>query len=311
MLQSELLENVRKANFNPSIISKWAKDLIQGIAIYNLKERNNLGQIGSELLQLAGFSPSSLNEAHGPRVQDTISSSKSTKGLAQTYLVGSSKDKDSSSPNNDVVSKESIEDNQFGAPSPLFDHLDSSSFDSPKVNFNLGRYETHNSRSHGIGPRSWKRVARRTKCLQQAVLAKTGESFNCGFSKGRGGGPIQAPPTSLRFLSWNCRGLGNVDTVIALKNLIKKNKPDYVFLMVIKRGSKKLSRIYKKLSFGNSLIVDAIGSVGGLILFWNDNISATCLLKSEHLICSFLKDTNSVLEWLFISCYRTPYLGEK
>lgn len=76
-------------------------------------------------------------------------------------------------------------------------------------------------------------------------------------------------------------------------------------------GSKKLSRICKKLRFGNSLIVDEIRAAGGLILLWNDNISATCLWKTERLISCLLKDLNSGLEWIFIGCYETLYPGEK
>lgn len=189
-LQSDLLNQVRKANFDPLTISKWEKDLIQGIAICNLEERRSLGRIGPELLQLAGLVPSSFNEAHGPKVHVTLSSPKSTKRPAHIYLTGLSRNKDHSSPIINAANKDSIEDNQLV---PL-DTLDAS-FDSPEVNFNLGQNDTIDSRSQDIGLRSWKRDARRTKLMQRALSTETGESSYGGqdFQRAKEVGPLMLP----------------------------------------------------------------------------------------------------------------------
>jgi hypothetical protein len=53
----------------------------------------------------------------------------------------------------------------------------------------------------------------------------------------------------MKILSWNCRGLGNPQTIQELCRLVKEKKPEVVFLMETKLNNKKLEPIRVKLGF--------------------------------------------------------------
>jgi hypothetical protein len=40
-----------------------------------------------------------------------------------------------------------------------------------------------------------------------------------------------APPPIMSLLSWNCRGLGNPQTVRDLRQMVKEKRPKVVFIM--------------------------------------------------------------------------------
>ncbi|XP_042954568.1 uncharacterized protein LOC122290977 [Carya illinoinensis] len=69
---------------------------------------------------------------------------------------------------------------------------------------------------------------------------------------GHGGGCKAAPPGVMKILSWNCRGLGNPQTVQYLGMLIKEKKPELVFLMETKLSYTKACRISKRFRFQGS-----------------------------------------------------------
>lgn len=56
-------------------------------------------------------------------------------------------------------------------------------------------------------------------------------------------------PIPLRFLSWNCRGLGNGDTSNSLRRLCKNKQPHCLFLMETKLGKDKFGRLGQRLGF--------------------------------------------------------------
>jgi hypothetical protein len=70
-------------------------------------------------------------------------------------------------------------------------------------------------------------------------------------------------------LSWNCRGLGNLQTVRALYQLVRAKKPNLIFLMKTKTMQSKMDRIKMKLGFDRAFVVDCKGKNGGLIFLWN------------------------------------------
>ena len=77
----------------------------------------------------------------------------------------------------------------------------------------------------------------------------------------------------MKIMSWNCRGLGSSRTVHELTKLLRKYKPQILFLIETKRKRAELEGLRNKWSFDYCLSVDCIGRAGGLALFWCEQIN--------------------------------------
>ncbi|XP_019178363.1 PREDICTED: uncharacterized protein LOC109173576 [Ipomoea nil] len=96
-------------------------------------------------------------------------------------------------------------------------------------------------------------------------------------------------------LSWNCRGLGNSQTVQEVMALEAKNKPTFIFLMETKVRRQPAESLKLKLHFDGLFYVDGGGLSGGLALFWKDRASTEkrgIHNHPSHLMTSF----NNVLD---------------
>jgi exonuclease III len=74
----------------------------------------------------------------------------------------------------------------------------------------------------------------------------------------------------MSLLSWNCRGLGNLQAVQDLCWLVKDKRPTLIFLMETKLPSHSLEIIKVKTGYGSIFVVDSVGRSGGLALMWSD-----------------------------------------
>ncbi|XP_054820613.1 uncharacterized protein LOC129319527 [Prosopis cineraria] len=79
-------------------------------------------------------------------------------------------------------------------------------------------------------------------------------------------------PRIMICFSWNCQGLGASLTVKTLKEEVKKNKPQIVFLMETKQNRSYLERISRRCGFDEYWYVDPVGRSGGLALWWCEGI---------------------------------------
>ena len=86
---------------------------------------------------------------------------------------------------------------------------------------------------------------------------------------------MAAPPSIMSCLSWNCRGLGNLQTEDELVALVKTKDPIIVFLMETKVEKFVLDRIGRKIHFTNLFLVPRVNSGGGLTLFWKSDVDAS------------------------------------
>lgn len=68
-------------------------------------------------------------------------------------------------------------------------------------------------------------------------------------------------------LSWNCRGLGNQETIRELHELVTSKRPNFIFLIETKIKKERVFKIRKELGFAGGFAVDPIGIGGGLLFF--------------------------------------------
>jgi len=109
----------------------------------------------------------------------------------------------------------------------------------------------------------------------------------------------------MKLIGWNCKGLGNPLTVLSLKALLAKEKPDLLFLMETKNVDAVLLRLKRSSGFLHHRLVTPVGSAGGLALFWNAGLSLSDFTSSPHFLdftCLDISDARSMR----ISCIHAP-----
>jgi len=112
----------------------------------------------------------------------------------------------------------------------------------------------------------------------------------------------------MSLLSWNCRGLGNPQTVQFLRRLVKEKSSCLVFLMETKRLQNNVGFLKVQLGFDDLFAVDCIGRSGGLILLWKSSAQVTIQNYSlRHINAEFQLCSNGPL-WKFTGFYghRNP-----
>lgn len=70
----------------------------------------------------------------------------------------------------------------------------------------------------------------------------------------------------MRLISWNIRGLEKPQNVNWLRNKVRANSPQILFLIETKLCSKKMEKVRLKYGFKTGIDVGAVGSKGGLSL---------------------------------------------
>ncbi|KAK8550978.1 hypothetical protein V6N12_039653 [Hibiscus sabdariffa] len=114
----------------------------------------------------------------------------------------------------------------------------------------------------------------------------------------------------MALLAWNVRGLGNKDTVHALKNVCFKHKNDIVFLSETKQKRRYLEKIRMKMKMDNAFYVDPVGIAGGLALWWTNDVKLSVLHHDKNFIDSVIS-INGEEEWFGTFIYASPYEEEK
>lgn len=87
----------------------------------------------------------------------------------------------------------------------------------------------------------------------------------------------------MRFITWNCQGLGPALTKNALRDLKCRVDPHCVFLMETKNKEKKVECVRKSLGFNNGRLVEPKGQSGGLALWWSDLVDVDLFYESKNL----------------------------
>lgn len=74
--------------------------------------------------------------------------------------------------------------------------------------------------------------------------------------------------TRMKLLAWNVQGFENKTTRQHLRELIRENDPDIIFLSETKIKDRKMENFTKPMSYPNHLYVKPISLSVGLYLLW-------------------------------------------
>eukprot|EP00253_Pinus_taeda_P005552 PITA_05552 len=75
----------------------------------------------------------------------------------------------------------------------------------------------------------------------------------------------------MKFISWNCRGLGHPSKIAALKDLTAHEKPRIVMIQETKQRLQEMTRIIEQLRHYEGQICEARGASGGIFTMWTKN----------------------------------------
>ncbi|XP_038718208.1 uncharacterized protein LOC120011213 [Tripterygium wilfordii] len=107
------------------------------------------------------------------------------------------------------------------------------------------------------------------------------------------------------------RGLGNRSTIRELGHLVRIKSPRICFLIETKLHSSKIDFVRNKLHFKHGLAVDSIGSRGGLMLLWKEEVDISVLSYSTWHIHVEIKEGSDVFSWNLTCFYGHPEASQR
>ncbi|CAH9076812.1 unnamed protein product [Cuscuta europaea] len=113
------------------------------------------------------------------------------------------------------------------------------------------------------------------------------------------------PPGPMIILSWNCRGLGHPCAVPTLRDLVRHNKPDVIFLCETLCSSYKVDAIRRLLGFEAYFVVDREGRSGGLAILWRSANLIELINFSKNFINVLVKE-EATHPWQLTGFYGIP-----
>ena len=116
------------------------------------------------------------------------------------------------------------------------------------------------------------------------------------------------------ILLWNCRGLGSIPAVNALRRVVINEHPMMIFLQETKLKKGEMEHIRRKLKFKCMIAVDCEGEArsrrGGLALLWKEEWAVEICSYSMHHIDAMIRNV-SMDEWRFTGVYGWPEESNK
>lgn len=100
----------------------------------------------------------------------------------------------------------------------------------------------------------------------------------------------------MSLISWNYRGLGNLQSVKAVEKVINKEDPIIVFLMETKLNKEWMSNIMDKCNMKHGLIVPSEGKSGGLALLWKERVTMEVQTYSQSHVDAVV-DGGAGIKW--------------
>ncbi|XP_030939895.1 uncharacterized protein LOC115964782 [Quercus lobata] len=106
--------------------------------------------------------------------------------------------------------------------------------------------------------------------------------------------------------SWNCRGIGNPQTVQVFHNLVQRHNPSTVFLMETKVGVKRMVKVKERIGLPNGLIIPSEGRSGGMALLWVRDLDVEIRSFSRYHIDAIVINSKSGFKWRMTGFYGNP-----
>ena len=115
----------------------------------------------------------------------------------------------------------------------------------------------------------------------------------------------------MSLLSWNYRGLGNPQTVNALKKVIRIEDSIIVFLMETKSNEDQMKMVRDQCGFKQSFAVPSIGLSGRLALFWKDEIKMEINKSALSHIDAIVKGEGKFGQQHLTGFYGNPDIAQR
>ena len=111
----------------------------------------------------------------------------------------------------------------------------------------------------------------------------------------------------MRVLVWNCQGAGSPLTIPQLREANNLLSPNMIFFRETKNKSRFMENVRRKLSFEESIVVEAMNRSGGMALMWRREIKMVRVLQSAFTLEAHLNDQESQQDWWLIGLYACCY----
>jgi len=116
----------------------------------------------------------------------------------------------------------------------------------------------------------------------------------------------------MSLLSWSYRGLGNPQTVNTLKNFIRLEDPNLVFLMETKSNEEWVKIVRNQCSFKDIFVIPSDGlKGGGVALFWKFDIKVDVLNALLSFIDALIEGGDRIGCWHLSSFYGHPKTSQR
>lgn len=112
-------------------------------------------------------------------------------------------------------------------------------------------------------------------------------------------------------LCWNCRGVGNPQTVRDLCALIRAHHPKMVFLSETGQSEYRMRNLRWRLGFRQCFVVESRNNGGGIALYFDESISVQLQSYSERHIDVLIKENRNDPVWRSTFVYVEPRLENR
>lgn len=109
----------------------------------------------------------------------------------------------------------------------------------------------------------------------------------------------------MSVLNWNCRGIGLPSKIQFLKDVVRQERPDFIFLCETIDNKNKMERVRRALRFDGLISVDDVGKSGGLAFLWRHKDQAQLRSESRNHIDMEI-NMNGKDRWRLTGVYGEP-----